>query len=518
MDEFLRIAVITLHGMWNHRWIGIATAWLAAAVSFLAIASTPELYEASARIFVNTDSILKPLMTGLTVQPNDDQRIVMLSRVVISRPNVERLVQSVGLDANLPSREQREAVVDSVIKRLQFKGAGRDNVYTLTFRDVDPERARKAVEMMTGMFIQSSKGGKSEDTETAKKFIEEQIAVYDKKLQDAENRLKEFRTRYLGMAPGEGRQDYFARMAETERTLNQARLELREAERARDAYRRGLESADAPVPGSPTPVTGALAADLDSRIETQRRNLDALLQRYTDNHPDVQGARRVLRDIEAQRAQLGPVRSAAAAPAASAFAGPRASEQLKISLAQSEASVASLSARVAEYAARYDNLKQSASLVPKLEAELAQLNRDYEVNKRNYEMLAARRESANISGEMQTVSGVADFRMVDPPRVSPQPVWPTHRVLFPLALLASLAAGLIAAYVARELRPSFYDGRSLRESTGLPLLGVVSLNVTAPASRRMRQARIRFAGALGALVASYAVGFVALEVVLKQLR
>src|SRR5437870_1247224 len=147
MDDIFRVALITLRGMWNHRWVGLATAWVVGLVAFVAVAMTPERYEAMARIFVNTDSILKPLMTGLTVVPNEDQRIAMLSRVVISRPNVERLVREVKLDSKAQNSQQREAIVDSVIKRLKFGSVGRENIYTLTFRDENPERARRAVEL-----------------------------------------------------------------------------------------------------------------------------------------------------------------------------------------------------------------------------------------------------------------------------------------------------------------------------------------------------------------------------------
>ena len=508
MEEIYRIAVITLRGMWNHRWAGLATAWAVGILGFAIVAAMPERYEASSRIFVNTDSILKPLMTGVTVAPNDEQRIGMLSRIVISRPNVERLVREVKLDEKAQTREQRDSVIDTTIKRLQFKGVGaQNNLYTLSFQDRSPERAKQAIEILAGMFMDQSTGGKSADTEAAKRFIDDQISVYEQKLREAENRLKEFRTNNLGMAPGEGRTDYFARMAETERQLNVAKLELREAERSREALRAGLQNAEANLSDG-APVAG----ELDTRIDAMRRQLDSQLQKFTDEHPDVQGTRRMLAELEAQRAQYKVARR----PGAPVGRG-LAVDQLRVSLAQSEASVAALTARVTEYTARYEKLKGSAGLVPKLEAELAQLNRDYDVNKRNYEMLVSKRESAAITGEMQAVASVVDFRMVDPPRVSPQPVFPNRAALFPLALLLALAAGAGAAYLARELRPSFYDGRSLRDATGLPLLGVVSLNVTDDTRAQRRRGTVRFLGGVGALVGSYVAGAIAFQLLVKGL-
>jgi polysaccharide chain length determinant protein (PEP-CTERM system associated) len=525
MDDKFRTAVVGLRGMWAHRWLGLATASAVGATALIVLMAVPEKYEASARIFVNTDSILKPLMTGLTVQPNEDMRIVMLSRLLISRPNVEKLVQTVGLDAQAKSAEDRERIVDRVMKTLEIKGAGRDNLnrdnlYTLTFRDVDPARAKQTVDVLASMFIESSKGGKVEDTTSAKKFIDEQIAVYEKKLQEAENNLKEFRIRYFGMTPGDGK-DFFVRMSETNTLLSQARLELREAEKAREAIRRGLESEEASV-GSSTGASqspAGMLSEIDARIDSMRRSLDTMLQRYTDLHPDVLGAQRVIRELEQQRRELiAANRRSGISVIQPATSGQRASETLKVSLAQAEASVASLSSRVAEYTERYNRLKASASLVPQLEAEYAQLNRDYDVNKKNYESLVARRESATISGEMQSVAGVSDFRLVDPPRVSPHPVWPNRTILVPLALLVSLAAGFVAAYAANEVRRTFYDGRSLREVSGLPLLGVVSMVVNEAKRQAERRSLFRFLGGVGALVGTYLVSFVVLEMMAVHLN
>src|SRR5437016_2703244 len=520
MDETFRIAVITLRGMWAHRWLGLATAWVVGAIALAALAVLPAKYEASARIFANTDSILKPLMTGLTVEPNEESRIVMLRRLLISRPNVEKLVQAAGLDAQARSREDRERIVDSVMKTLEIKAAGRDNLYTLTFRDVDPGRAKQAVETLASMFVESSQGGKVEDTIAARKFIDEQIAVYEKKLQEAEDRLKEFKIHHSGLTPDEGK-DFFARMSAASASLSQARLELLEAERAREAFRRGLASEEAAAadPGAGASAgAGAKLAEIDARIDSQRRSLDSILQRYTESHPDVLGARRVIQELEEQRRQLiAANRKSGVFAIQPAATGQRASETLKVSLAQAEAAVASLSSRVAEYVERYDRLKAQAALVPQLEAEYAQLNRDYDVNRKNYESLVTRRESATISAQMQSVAGVSDFRLVDPPRVSPSPVSPNSRVLAPLALIFALAAGLAAAYLANEARPTFYDGPSLPEARGLPLLGVAAMIVNEPRRWAERRSMFWFLGGVGALLGTYLASFIVLQMLTARL-
>jgi hypothetical protein len=118
---------------------------------------------------------------------------------------------------------------------------------------------------------------------------------------------------------------------------------------------------------------------------------------------------------------------------------------------------------------------------------------------------------------MQSVAGVSDFRLVDPPRVSPSPVSPNRRLLFPMALLAALTAGIVVTYIVNELRPTFYDGRSLREVSELPLLGVVSMVLSEPRRLAERRHMIWYVGGVGALVGTYMASFIVLETMTKRL-
>ena len=104
---------------------------------------------------------------------------------------------------------------------------------------------------------------------------------------------------------------------------------------------------------------------------------------------------------------------------------------------------------------------------PQMEAELAQLNRDYEINRKNYEDLVARRESIAMSGQLESASSLADFRVIDPPRANPRPVAPNRALLMPLALLAALGAGLGVAFLMSQVRPVFFEAGSLRTATDL---------------------------------------------------
>jgi len=179
-------------------------------------------------------------------------------------------------------------------------------------------------------------------------------------------------------------------------------------------------------------------------------------------------------------------------------------------MATSEVQVASLRARVAEYESRYNRAREAMKTAPQIEAEFSQLNRDYDINKKNYNDLVSRRESASMSGELESASGVADFRLIDPPRSSPKPVAPNRLLLMPLALLAALGAGLGVSFVMSQLRAVFFDGRALSESVGVPLLGVVNMVLDDGAATRRRNELKKFLAATGGLLVAFGAGMVAL--------
>lgn len=514
MDELLGQIATVARGMWIYRRLAMLAVWVVGAIGAIVVMLMPDYYQASARVFVDTQSILRPLMTGIAVQPNIEQQVAMLSRTLINRPTVERLVRIADLDLGSHSKASTDALVDAVTKSIDIKSTGRDNLYTLSYRDTNPEKAQLVVQSLLTIFVESSLGATRQDSDSARRFLDEQIKTYEAKLTEAEGRLKAFKLRNIDMQSQAGL-DSAGRAAEIDNMLSQSRLDLREAESAKAAAARQLEEMRAQMAqalAGSAPI--AQTPELDARIFAQKRNLDALLQRYTDGHPDVIQTRTLIAELETQKRkeieelrrrlqQSGTVPVAQANPAA---------VELNRIYSAAEVQVASLRARVAEYEARSRRMHAQLKEAPQLEAELAQLNRDYEVHKKNYADLVARRESALMSGKLENTSNVAEFRVIDPPRVIPKPVAPNRLLLLLVSLLAAIAAGLGMAFVMSQVRPVFFDGATLRQMTQLPLLGVVGLIPSEEQRRRESRSLKRFMAASIAFLLLYAGGMTALTV------
>ena len=501
VDRVRRIYLIAF----QRRWLVLATTASVAVVAAIGIGSVHDRYQATARIYVDTQTVLKPLMVSLTFQPDIDQQVSMLARTLISRPNVEKLVALPELELDAADASAHDRIVTKLMNDIRIVPVGAGNLYDISYRGPSPERARRLVVATVDLFVDSGAGAKKRDSQEAGRFIDEQIRTYEGKLVETENRLKDFKVRNFGVT-GVSNQDYFSRVSALTEEVSKLRVDLSAAEQSRDSYRRELTAENPQLPPelAATALAGS-AGGLASRIEEQRKNLDELLRRYTDEHPDVVNARRVLAQLEAEEARRSAEDQALAKSgrATSAATSP-VYQRLRISLAESEAQVASLRSQLSAKQALLEQVRADAGRQPQAEAELVQLNRDYDIIRKNYDLMVARRESAALGVRLDESSQLAEFRIIEPPRVLPSPVFPSQLHLALIALLLSLAVGVGAAIAADLVWPTFHEKEALRQFTGRPVLGALSTLMTEGGLARRRASTLRFALSFALLMTAQA--------------
>lgn len=495
MQELVDQLVSYLRAAWRYRWYAVLVAWLLALAGWTAVHRMPDRYEAYARVHVDTQSMLRPLLSGIAVQPNIDQVVAMMGRTLVSRVNVEKVVRMAGMESGVATPAARERLITELTEEITITSGGRENLYTIGYADENRERARRVVQSLLTIFMEGSIGNKRSDTESARRFIEDQLRSYGEKLAAAENAVTEFKRRHQGLMPGEGR-DYYGRLSDARTALRKATLELREALDARDAIKRQI-AGEAKVSARPgdKPATVAPPSELDVRIAALQQKLDGLRLVYTEKHPDIVASEHVIAQLKEQkRAEEKKQRAAAESAQKSAPAAPQGLvyEQLMISLAAAEANIAAMKARVAEYELRHKELQAAANALPQIEAEFTQLTRDYQVTKARYEKLLERRESAQITGDVDASDVGVGFRVIDPPRVSLKPSWPNRPKLMTAVLVAALAGGFGIAFVLSQIRKTFNDEGSLRQASGLRVLGSVAMTW----NEKQKKRRVRGAFAL----------------------
>ena len=500
MHEVLDQLLSHLRGIWLRRWQALFAAWAIALIGWAVVYSLPQRFEASARVYIDTQSILKPLMSGLAINTPIEQQVQVMTRTLLSRPNMEKVARMSDMNDKARSPKDMATLVSGLMTSVQLDAAnrGQENLYRISYQNSNPEVAKKVVQSLLTILVESSLGNKRKDTDSAKRFIGDQLKTYEQKLIDSENQLKQFKQQHLGLMPTQGG-DYFAKLGEAQKNISESTLALREAQTRRDQLKLQLAGEDVGE-GDSTTVVGN--PELDARIQGLQKTLDQLRLVYTEQHPDIVGAKRVIAQLEAQKKLEAKNKK----PTTSTGASQNTYyQQLSLSLAEAEAQAASMKARVDEYNSRYNALRQQANMAPQVETDLVQLTRDYEVNKKNYDQLLTRRESAQMSEDMDSKTDAIDFKVIDPPYVPPVPSFPNRPLLLSMVLLLAIAGGAGFAFILSQVRPIIIDRSSIADITEYPVLGSVTMVWSAAQTQSRRKKVMVWAASTGALLSAYVV-------------
>lgn len=492
MNEQIQLLRSYVRIIWPYRWLALFTAGAICFFGWGYAFLLPNQYEVRAKIFIDTRSMLRPLLEGLAV----DNRVLedsalMMRQTLLTRPNLEEVARRTDLDLTVKSPKEFDALILALAQTLTVTGSARDNIYEITYENADPKLAKRVVDELLNTFLEAALGDTRKDTAVTQKFLDEQISEYERKLIEAEERLKEFKRKNLAVMPGTG-EDYYASLKSVGMQLQQAKLDLEEAVQRRDELARQI-AGEEPVFGI---VSGAAHSSpairqIDSRIDILKKKLDDLLLSYTDKHPDVVAIQATIAKLEEERqVEEGKAVEIAGEGGLSPLDQNPIYQEMKIQLASYEGEVAALSGRVKEYENRAAQLKKLVDTVPEVEAELKRLDRDYGLNKRQYDELIKRRESARMSEQADKTGDDIKVKVIDPPRVPLVPTGPDRISIVSMVLAASLGAGAALAFLMSQIFPRFFTTDSLKEYTGIAILGTVSLvqNPKQISERRMELA------------------------------
>lgn len=502
MNEAFEQLLGYARGVWRRRWLVLGITWLVSLVGWVGVYFMKNEYQAQARLYVDTQSLLKPLLSGLAIQPNLEQRVSMITRTLLARPNLEKVARMTDLDIQAKGAREMEDLYKDLASRISLGGTTKENLYTISFVHPNPELGKKVVQSLLTIFTESSLGSTRKDLSSSQKFLSDQIAGYEAKLKEKNDQLEAFKRRNFGELPSQSGSTYYSRLNEANAAIEQAKLELDEANNRKKQLEEQLKGQEEilEVPGQATVATNSL---LDGRISSLQTQLDNLRLKYTDLHPDILRVKQLIATLQEQKKQEEAAAAKSVSPTAAKAQNP-VYQQLTIAIAEADANTASLRARVAQWEAKRKSLLQAIDRIPLLEAEYNELMRDYDVYKNNYSQLLARRESAALTGEVESKTDVVEFRVIDPPRASNEPVKPNRPLLISLVPLGGLAGGAGLAFVLAQLRPTVDGRRQLQKLTGLQLLGTVTRVETEGMRRHARRRGWMFAGASAALLLAYA--------------
>ena len=483
-------AIPLLHAVWRHKWLGVATAWLVCTAGWIGVALVPTKYESSARVYLNADPLLTPLLKGLAADTDPTRQLDFMQRTLLSRPNLEQLVRLTDLDIGVTNAEQKEALYKRLASDVSVAPVTL-NLLTLSYRDQDPNTAKNVVQALLTIFAEKTAGSSRADMDNAQRFLDSEINSYRDQLRAAEKRRADLAQKYPDIvsnrAPDAGANgdESLSRLDQAHAAVNHLKLELADAVTKRDALQKELAAVPPTLSverGAQIIVNGRLAP-IDERLQEIHRNLDNLLLKYTDNHPDVKAARQQIAQLEAEGAKSSGGAGKSAGGTTKGEIANSVYEQIKVRVVDTEAALAAVRRRLDEAQSDQQRIEKVAASAPGVLVQAQDLDRDYSILKRNYQELVARREATAIANAADTKTEKIQFRIVDPPQVPILPAVPNRPMLVSMVLLFGIGGGLAVPLALTQIDRSFATIGQLR-NLGLPILGSVSRLSLGAARRR----------------------------------
>src|SRR3984957_1848560 len=514
MDSVRTMLFTYLRAAWRRRWLGVVVAWLVCVLGWAGTYAMHNQFESNARLFVDADAILTPLLRGIAADSAPTTQMEILQRTLLSKPNLEKLVSKTDLDLTLNGPSDRERLINRLAAEIHVIPQTR-NLFTITYRDKSPKLAHDVVQTLLTIFVESATGSNRTDMENARRFLERQIQSYEQQLRGAEKRRADFRVRYMELLPNDMNPNVGA-IENARNRVQDVTDKLQDAVIARDSLRQEVENtppmlvAEGGVLVNGVPVGGG-AGGAKAQLAQAEEQLSQLLLKDTEQHPDVIAQRKLIDFLKTQKDEA-PVAAKRPAGAGSTDPGqgtmtPKRSvpnpvyDQLKIKLIESDTNVSSLTRQRDEAVKAQDRLDKISKEQPGLFAEYQNMDRDYNVLRRNYEELLGRLQSANIAQAADTQADKVKLQVIDPPEVPRIPVAPNRPLLVTGVLMGGLAIGLGMTILFGQFDRSFSSVDELR-TLGLPVLGGISVLGMAPFRQRFMTV-LRFSVAVAVLMVVY---------------
>lgn len=479
---------IAIHSVWNRRWLALAVAWVVCPLGWLAVAMIPNSYKSESRIQVLTQDILSD---KVGISSNDRRRSVQqIEQTLTSSVNLEKVVRGTDLGRAAASDRELASKVEGLRSKIEVKSE-QDDFFSITALQPSPKLARDVVQKLIDVAEEDNIASGSKQTSQTLRFLDKQIEERKIALQEAETKRVDYETKNLGLLPGAG--SVSQRLASARAELSQIDSQLLQARSALAALNSQLagtpQNLNTPSVGggfSGNPAQAALSQALADLAAMRARGL-------TDSHPDVIAQKNQVADLRAQ------ARAFPSVGGGGGFSTPNpAYSSLQSLRAERQASATALASRKASIEAEMAQLINQQSAEPGVAAEIARINRDYDVLKKQYDQLVADRDNVALRGDVETQTDSVQFRVINRPTLSGAPATPNRPLLLLAVLFAGIGVGGGAAFALGHLQTTYPTAAKLERASGLPVIGSISQMLgSAAREERRRKMRVFFGGSAG---------------------
>ena len=461
--------------LFMHKWkvLACSIVGIAAAFFYLVQESGQEFQAKLLVRYVMERSAMDPVeseVKSVNATTNGDNAIKSEVEILTSIDLAEQVAQTVGIERLLSRKHANaSAAARHIAAHLKVNALSGSNVIQLSYKDRNPELAKRVLEELVSRYF--DKHLQAHRSLGAFAFVSQQTEEVRKQLQQTEEDLKQLKAKAGIPALAENTETVTAAMIKANSDLQAARVELAE-QRARVAeIKNSIASGHSPSPrGAQLTGDGGIRQyeDLSADVSRLRQEELNLLAKYTPESRAVQIRRTQIDDLENQRRAIEMK-----LPAISNARNFKDTSPLSVlNLLSETAHLAAIEARTATLEVQLREIQARAERLSNHGTQIAQLERNKELEEANYKYFEASLEKARID-EALDPSRIPNISVVQKP--SPTPSRLTGYLKYAFALAGGgVASGVAVAFlIALVLDPSVKRPRELERRCGIqPLISI----------------------------------------------
>ena len=508
----------------RRRWWLAVPAFLVFAMIWGAGWVLPAVYRSETLILVEQQKVPEQYVVP-NVAADLQERLQSMTQQILSRTRLVHIIDQMNLYEKQRARLSMDEIVEIMRKDIQIELVQAPNqrdlsAFKIAYLAGDPHRAQQVTNQLSSLFIEENLKVRQQQAENTTEFLDSQLADARRSLTGQEQKVKDFKSHYLGELPGQVESNVQIlsglqmRMQQEMEALAHAKQQNVYFESLLNQYRSlrsELQAGKATAPQAPPA--------LDQELNRLRAQLADLSAHYTERHPDVRKLKEQIAKAEKMKQQMeaqlanpqegsGEQNAATAvgyADAQSISPVVEVQSQLKankLEIENRQKSIQHIQAQIDQYQARLNT-------APLREQQLTDLTRDYDQSRKNYEALLAKRDQSEMATNLEKRQQGEQFRVLDPPNLPQKPYSPNRLKLNLIGLVAGLVLGSVSLVGADMMDDRIYSKEQLQKIVTAPVLSEIPpLPTVAEEQHRVRMKWLQWI-ALASMALFMVAGFAA---------
>lgn len=458
----------------------------------------PNQYRSEATILVTHQQIPERYVT-----PNSTfdirEALLIMTDAILSRTRLLQIINDFNLYPEARKRLSPEELVELMQKNIEVepmdKGPDQKeiNSFKISFTGPDPLVAQEVTTKLTTLFIQENIRTREDQSTDTTNFLEDRLRDAAADLEKQESQVRDFKMKYLGELPEQQQGNLGIlnglqmQLQSTSTALDRAREQQAYLESLLAQYR---DMTPAAVTGPGQPVTDP-AESIKAELTRLRSERSDLLARYTEKYPDVV---KIEQEIKASEALLATAENRAARHAQESSDTNKPNEvastdnaaiaQLNSQLQANRIEIQNDLTYEKQLQNQISDYQVRLNAAPVREQQLADLMRNYDLSKKNYDDLLSKKTQSELATTLEIRQQGQQFRIIDQPSLPMKPSGTNHLKVSFGGLAGGLALGLVLAFFVEASNHSLRDEKELKRVFAFPLMIGLPILRTKPEERR----------------------------------